>query len=457
MSSYLLIDFGASRVKSALLDVEKGSFSSFKDNEPVSGTSKEKEFFEVDASLLSKQFKDICSYYCRKKKIKGILLSSQMHGFIALDEKGRRLTEYISWKDERSLQAISGVSSFSFALGLLGNDFKAITGMTPRPGLPFFNLIHLGRQKLLKGRCRIITLPQWLQIDCCSGDGTVHSTMIAGLGFYDVKNAETSEKLVKFVKEYAGIDCYFDTVSKECEVTGYFPSGSERIPVYAAVGDHQCAVLGAGNIPQKTISVNIGTGSQVSMIDPEFIPESDFRPFFEGSLLYTITHIPAGRALLVYMGFLNDLAEKAGSKNDFWKKFSRVTLKEAVDSSLDIDLALFKSAWGYDSGGRITGISERNFTVSNYIASLLRCLAQQYARAIKQIDPKETAESVILSGGVARKSPLIADLLKHFLKRSVRGAAKEEETFLGLNVLALLAEKKGRTISEAMKVLKNDR
>ncbi len=267
MNNFLLIDFGASRVKSAITDIKNGFFSDIKDYPSPRNISQKPNNYEVSLLDIKKQFLSICNFYFNKLKInfEGIMVCSQMHGFALLDKNNKPITNYISWKDERSLETINDVDTFNLLNKQLVGNFKKITGMKPRPGFPFFNSIHIAKKLGLK-QVRVITLPDWLSLACDDSNFLSHDSMLAGLGFFDIAKRQTSNELLKLAKQFSGADFFFNLPAGIDEISGYWHNGFKKIPIFLGVGDHQCAVLGAGNLPNKSLSINIGTGSQVSVI-----------------------------------------------------------------------------------------------------------------------------------------------------------------------------------------------
>jgi len=459
MNCYLIIDFGASRVKSAIADLDSGEFSSLKSIPSLGNCSRSEYKYEISSFGLQKQFHNICSLYYRELgyRLKGIIVCSQMHGFILLDRSDKPISNYISWKDERSLIKIKGKDSFTILNDEFGNDYKRITGMTLSPGVPFANIIHLAREGVLKNHVKIVTLPEWFNICCSKPRGVVHVSMFAGLGFYDIRKGEESKILLDYFLKISKTKLRFNKLVKEGSVSGLFAG---KIPIFVGVGDLQCAVLGAGNRPYKNISVNIGTGSQVSIIVQDINKNSDteLRPYFDNYFLKTITHIPAGRVILEFLSILNISDNKAIKENDiyFWDILSRITIKDIQQSTLNFDLNTFKSSWEYNDGGKITNIQEGSFTPGNYMASLLRCLASQYLGAIKVLEKSRKIESIILSGGIPRKFKQLAVLISNSTKLNVVSShGLIDETLLGLRSLVLVSAGHILNFNDAQEYFKN--
>src|SRR5574341_32077 len=443
--SILLIDFGASRVKSAIVDITNGSFTHIQSRQSISPCVKTERQYEVSPESLKEQFMSICNSYYDELHVEfeGIALCSEMHGFALLGRDGKLKSNYISWKDERSLSPVNGLDTFSLVRDELGGEFRRIAGMNPRQGLPFINALHLGRSGQLERGCKIITLPDYIALSCNDGLGISHSTMLAGLGFYDVSQGGVSKQLLAFFENTTGIGLHLNEQAPIGSVAGYWHGKAKKVPIYVGVGDHQCAVLGACNIPGETISINIGTGSQVSIIDKEVDGQVESRPFFNSSLLTTITHIPAGRVLKEYLGFLEDIAVHCGCTNiDFWSIMQKLKKEDIVSSTLDFDLSLFKSAWNYQRGGKIGSITENSLTLLNYLGSLLKNFVKQYLDVIDIMDPREDVREYILSGGIPRRLQVLQEVLAYSKKGvKVTNSAGIDETLIGLRTLSLICLK----------------
>ena len=102
---YLLMDFGASRVKSALFDTDAADLYGLENHSPVPPVVRAEGKFEVPPDALRKLFSDIIAEYAEKSPVNGICFCTEMHGFVLLDEAGKCLSNYISWQDERDASA----------------------------------------------------------------------------------------------------------------------------------------------------------------------------------------------------------------------------------------------------------------------------------------------------------------------------------------------------------------
>lgn len=460
MTHFLLLDFGTTSTKAAVVDLETGFFSHVRSFSSLPSCSDLPGQYEASPAALADRFNSICRLYYDElvQPFVGIALCSEQNGFVALSQANQPLTNYISWKDERSLEPIDGLSTFSLLTRELGERFKEITGWRPGPGLPIMNVTHLARSSQLTGTCKIATLPEWLALCCTDSRNIVHETMIHCQGFYDVHHRRISAELTAFVKELTGLQCVFNEVADTGSVSGYWHGPDGKIPIYVGVGDHQCSVLGACNVPRESISLNLGTGSQVAVIDaPATRTEYEVRPYFDSRTLVAVTRIPAGRALATYLRFLEDICLASGAREpDFWRMFSAIEDYDLREATLEFDLAVFSSAWNYRGGGKISNIAEGSLTLKNYLASLFKSWVQQYPEIVRLFDPSHQASRCILSGGLARRLPTLAGIFAALSGYETWPACPLDESLLGLRTIALVASRRTSTALAGQEIFGRD-
>ncbi len=424
MNKFLLLDFGASRIKASLLVDNK--IINIQDYPSIKPCRTKNKCFEVSGLKIKEKFLEIVRQYYKICAYDGILICSEMHGFMVTDKNNSPKSNYISWKSERS--TFGDDCSFNKLSLKIKNTFFKKTGMNLRACYPIFNLYDMVQNKEIKGG-KIISLPDWL---CCSGgksENKTHVTMAAGFGFYDIYKNKWDENLIGEIN--CPVD--FNKVVNDVEIGGYITLHGREIPVYTGVGDHQCAVLGAKNT-DNTISVNLGTGSQVALINLKN-KNSEKRPYFENKLLSVITHIPSGRMLNAFIGFM----QSVNPENNWWKELEKISLTAVKNANLTMDLSIFKSAWNYNNGGIIAGLDENNFTKENYLASLLKNYIIQYKRAIEMLKPDEKYNKIILSGGIPAKLPVFIKYLDLIMNKKYKiyyKKPKYDETLEGLKIIS---------------------
>lgn len=421
----LLIDFGASRIKSALCNVDADNvscFSEIRNYTPAAPVYVNNQCFEVDLMEIKKIFLKIVDDY-KKYNISGIYICSEMHGFIIADKNNTPITNYISWKDERSGNLLGKTTYFDVLCEKLGDKFIQITGMSPKKCFPIFNLFALLKKQKIQQDIKILTLPCFLSNVGGKSKNIVHETMAAGLGFFDIFKHEYSTYLIENCKDGFDFDISFNKAVNEIDIAGYI----DEIPIYVGVGDHQCAVLGAGN-DETSISFNLGTGSQISIISDKVTTKANMRPFFGKKYLQTITHIPSGRAFNEYMGFI----ENVSGRKDVWDIFNNISLSKVEASNLDIDLAIFGSAVNFKNYKGIGNIKEHSLTLDNYLGSLIKSYVMQFIHLLDCFNIDNHRKKVILSGGISRKIKVLEPCFGKYLPYKIETFDQGEDTFIGL-------------------------
>lgn len=475
MTPYLLVDFGTTSIKSALVDLDTGFLTHPRQHAAVPASGRSSGRSEVPLVALRERFLEICQEYsdAADTPLAGVQVCSEMHGFAVLDPAGNPATPYIGWRDARCTEPLSGESTLDLVAGETGGAFHRITGMQPRAGLALLNLIHLGRQGLLPPEGQVVSLPGWLAR--CSGmsAGIDHATLLAAMAVYDIQQQMLAPSLLQLVRDMGSFLARFDTPATIGRRAGWCQTGKSCLPVFVGAGDHQTSVLGAGLLSAGAVSLNLGTGSQVSILTDHALlpgvsdaaargmdssrpgeppgkphgpstlpatrdhsgPDVETRPYFAGRMLHTVTHVPAGRALNSFMALLQ---ETAGNHTDLWARMAQLSADQVQAADLHIDLRVFPGSGGGRRGGSIDGITESNLTLTNYLASLLRCFCAQYPPVCCRLDPAGNLQRCLLSGGLARSLPVVARILELETGYEIRRAAPLDESLLGLRALALV-------------------
>jgi len=168
-----------------------------------------------------------------------------------------------------------------------------------------------------------------------------------------------------------------------------------QTPVYCSLGDTDC-VIRSLNLEEGEVAINMGTGSQV-------ITKDSINRYF-----------PAGRSFLAYQELFNSLGL------DMFQLMDQLTTGDVLESSLKVDLAVFRPARGYVDGGSIKHINEGNFTVQNLLGGLLRSFILQYKETIGD------AKAIILVGGIAKKVKLLPILFEYYYPQARIILAEDE-------------------------------
>lgn len=194
------------------------------------------------------------------------------------------------------------------------------------------------------------------------------------------------------------------------------------------------------------LSLNISTGSQVSVLAPRFVlGDLQTRPFFDGRFLATITNIPAGHALSALVRLLTELADTQGvSLADPWAYIERA----AADAG---PLAIFHSSC--DAQGELTCIREAELTVGHLFRAAFQNMADNYRACAARLAPVGDWDELVFSGGLAHRFKLLRELISDTFHLGYRMCPEPEDTLLGLMALAMAFTGEANSAEQAMSQL----
>lgn len=216
-------------------------------------------YYEVDVDELIGIIKNIISSI----KPDELYISTQMHGYVLL-RNGKKVTNYISWRDER------------------GHDLKPNFVISEEYGVNIKNnLPRLSIQSQDVEFDEFASLGSYIAY-ILTGKNESHITDLAASGFYNITKQKADNVSFKLpVAHY-----------KETVVGTY-----GGVKVYSPFGDQQSSVYGIPDYLNKDCSLilNVGTASQICFISKDFIKgKYESRPYFDNKYLLTVTRLPGG-------------------------------------------------------------------------------------------------------------------------------------------------------------------
>lgn len=255
----LLIDIGSTNIKFAFAERNIINTGSFKFPQPVVDDG---SLFEVRTSDILEIIKRIIDL---SSDVKNIFISTQMHGYVLLDENKNELTNYISWRDKRSTLVGAKIAvDSSFGVGMKPN--------LPRASIEYFKA---NNPSLYSRIAYFTTLGSYVCYKL-TGINASHITDLCPTGFYSAVNKcveNTSFSIPKACYEVSCVGSY------------------KGINVYSPVGDQQASIYGIES--EDTLVLNLGTASQICEISDKFISGNfESRPFFHNKFLLTKTNMP---------------------------------------------------------------------------------------------------------------------------------------------------------------------
>jgi len=418
MPRLLAIDVGTSFIKAALVEPEtrtlrdpaRVSFPSFLDGLPPLHR-------EVDPIAILSAVDALLAPHA--KAIDGLVLCGQMHGFILVDSRNQPLSNYISWLDQRV-----AAPEFEEMASLFGEADREAVGREMRPSIAVSLLYWLRQHSQLPAAATPVSIADFVAARLCGAPPVMEPTNAAAFGALRLDTLCWHDDLITRLR--------LDTLRwPEVQPAGTEVGRWRGVPCYVAIGDQQASLAGALLDPED-LSINIGTGSQVTRITSSPVTDGfQTRPYFDGRFLRTITHIPAGRALSSLVRLFTELGDV--SEEEAW---TRILPALAATPTTDIraGLAFFPGPCGH--GGFLENLTEANMTTGHIFRAAFESMSHNYADCAHRLDPNRTAAKLVFSGGVARRNPLLRDLTAAALDLPHRLSPHEEDTLYGLMVLA---------------------
>ena len=424
----ITIDCGASFIKGALYCgdemVAQKEYSCPHEGRDLLSPSKATAVME----LVKKLLRELCAGISEAH----LCISNEMHGFLLTDESFSPVTEFISWQWELGkAQLPGGTNAIEWLKENIGSEDLAYTGMPLRAGLPSSNLTYLKLGHVLsntRDRIYFLTLGDWIMASLSGECQRIHPTNAAATGLYDLRISDWNWSMIDRIVSNRISFPEIGVKPFQFEIDG------TMIEAAPAIGDQQAALFGAGLTNRKDISFNLGTGAQVSMLCDDICLNKEYqiRPFFDEKYIKTIPHIPCGRALNVYLRFIQNTLTTFGINKCEDEIWSVLQCLPEEDSTLRFDLSYFENAVTEHTTGSITNISEDNMFLASFVSAMTKQIADNaIVVADRLCDDRKAINRLILSGGVAKKNRRISDrIIQAFPDAECIFA--ENETMIGL-------------------------
>jgi len=355
---------------------------------------------------------------------KVIGVTGQMHGIVYVDDKGNHLSPLYTWQDERGNQAFGNTSYAEFlgsssGYGNVTDFYNRQNGLVPENTDSFCTIQDYFVMKL-----------------CGLTKPLVHITDAASFGLFDLK------------KKTFSCDNKLDVVE------GYQIAGRYRdIPVSVAIGDNQASVLSCLS-HEKELLINVGTGSQVSVICDEMISDSqiEMRPFFEGKYLAVGAALCGGRAYAMLKDFYKSILSMVSDADDqtvyaFMGKFL-----EKEGEALCVDTRFAGTRADKTLRGSVSGISTENFTPAALTKGVLEGMVKELYDMYLSMNVE--INGIVASGNGIRKNAALVEAAETMFGHSVRIPCHREEAAFGAALYAMISAGICKNRKEAGKLIR---
>lgn len=427
------IDVGSTSIKGGVLDIEQRRVlhevqAPFPD--PIEGLASGR--FEVDPETVFETTVSILEQLHRiAPNVEAVLWSGQMGGVVLVDFAGRAVSNYLSWRDQRTLEMIDGHMNYLQAIKarFLPSDLIEL-GNELQPGSASSLLFWLQQNRQLP-KCSFATIADFVIGRLCGVAPPMDLTQAIGL--LNLKENDWHQEAFGRLGLH---DVHWPQIADFRSPIGHWRIGNREIPCHASLGDQPCALLGVG-LTHSELSINVSTGSQVSQRVSTFQPGNyQTRRFVGDDYLNTITHLPAGRSLNVLVGLLQELAQAEAIRLVKSWEYIAQQAEQVCNAGLTANLCFFSGPLG--AKGKIDGITTENLSVGSLFRAAFENMAENYLQCADRLCPHRQGLTLALSGGLTKSVPILRKLIEERLGMSAREVATSEETMLGLIELGRL-------------------
>jgi sugar (pentulose or hexulose) kinase len=437
---YLGIDIGSSFIKAAAFEMETCRsilHTTFPSSKKLDHPNP--KYFEMDAQALVDTVRELIRNVMEKTgRIDGIVLSTQMHGFVFRREGVP--DRYVSWQDSRCTDRMpDGKKSWmEFLKEKIPPERMKSCGVYIKPSLGMCNLYTLLQTEHIGSASgELFTLGSYI-ISQLTGNNVCHLSNAAPLGLVNVPARAWDTDL----QEQLGFSqIKLPQIAKsDCSVCGTYRCGGKEIPVYPDFGDQQAAILGCLAEPDDTI-VNIATASQISTFSKTFEPgDYEIRPYFEGQYINTISNMPGGRNLDVLIRFVQECASRVSGSDVSIQQVWKSILDNFEQNSRDlcVDLGFYDTP-DHVEGGAISHIRPENFGLTPLFSAAFTHMAHAYGKSIQTLSRGHMPRGkLVFSGGVSWKTPQLLKVVGDYTSLPYRLSSIPDEAFSGLFRIALV-------------------
>ncbi len=376
-----------------------------------------------DAEQIYNLCKEIYQETVGKFAIKSMAVSGQMHGIVYIDKDGQAVSPLYSWQDERGNLPFQN-ATYAEVLSLR-SGYKMSTGFGCT-SVFYDHTNHL----IPSNACTFCTIGDYVAIKLLGRTTPLlHETNATSLGLYDLKNHRWDFHAISLVGLPLSLFPDITTTVTELGKT------KENVSVFTAIGDNQASVYGATQSFDSFI-VNIGTGSQISIITNDYhsLPNGcEIRPYFHGYYLAIGCALCGGYSYKLLRDFFNSISEK---------EISFETMNEWAKSALNTNLPtcnpLFRGTRQSPTmRASFTNLSVDNFNASAITLSTLYGISQELKNFYNQLIPiTGKRKHLIGSGNAIRLNPVLRQIIENDYDTKLKVPAHKEEAAFGAALLA---------------------
>lgn len=431
MSKIIGIDIGTTTICACVYDLEK--------KKTIEKWTRVHEFikgsYEWEKIQDAKEIVGIVESIINEAKIKykdlaSIGLTGQMHGIVYFSEDGEAVSPLITWQDERgSVRVSETLETYSEQLeritgypcatgyGCVTHYYNTINGMIPEKAIGFCTIQDFIFMKLNN---KVLNI--------------THASDGASIGLFNMKKKDFDREAI--AKAGMNPEMFPKVKDNVCGKT------KDNIPVAIPIGDNQASFFGAVKEPEKSILVNVGTGSQVSVWCKEFKDDNsiEFRPFIDGTYIAVGSALCGGKSYAVLEKLFRQIALLIDKNvSQMYEVMGKLLSEENYSDELRVSTTFCGTREHPDLRGKIENISPDNFTAANLVYGFLDGSADELLDIFEKIQNSISGkkEKLIGSGNGIRFNNAFCKIIENKFNMKLKVPEHLEEAAFGAALFSL--------------------
>ncbi|WP_310833181.1 sedoheptulokinase [Paenibacillus pedocola] len=357
---FIGLDIGTTSITGLIYDLEQKTVVCSVTEDTGNGTPEHREEWERlqdPESIIQRTCQILEQLYPMAEEISGIGLTGQMHGIVYTDNRGQHVSPLYTWQDGRAGLPCADGSSYAHKL-------SEITGYTVAPGYGLATHYYNIQNGLVPAAAvSFCTIADYAALRLTgSSSPLIDPTQAAGIGCYSFETGGFDYAAIERAGIHTGL---LPQVVPSGTVVGTTQAG---IPVYCSLGDNQASFIGSVPVPDESVLLNIGTGSQLSVLLPDAeyqLAGMEIRPFPGGGRLVVGAALSGGKSYVLLEHFFRELitaytGEAPGKLYSFMEQL--LSDGETAGTELTVNTQFLGTRTDPEVRGSIGQISLDNFT-----------------------------------------------------------------------------------------------
>lgn len=420
------LDIGTTSICGILADIHSGAVEKSITLPNDSGLSSPNVWEKIQSPLRILETVHIILSKLMCDGVVSIGVTGQMHGIMYVDAEGNAVSPLYTWQDGRGDLAFQNTTYARFlnsatGYGLVTDFYNEKNGLVPETAEKFCTIHDFVVMKL-----------------CGNKAPVVHVSDAASFGLYDLKN-----------NAFTIVNDRIPEVVHGVQTAGYY----KNIPVTVAIGDNQASFIGSVR-DQNAVLVNVGTGSQISVLSDEIysVRGLETRPLYDDKYILVGSALCGGRSFAALECFFREVVFLA-TKEKCASLYG--PMLDAIDNLKETGLIFDNRFCGTrempDLRGSIQNISLENFTPENFIFGSLYAISDELFQMYQKTG--KTCGALVGSGNGNRKNKKLRQMFEAAFSCKMNIPNQQEEASFGAMLFSLAGAKVYESIEEAQKII----